>query len=459
MAPKTLLFYAKRNGSYWLSNFPGLPVADASPLVDLTDKELTFESELLLAISSTMEGNPLLKRHNYFASYKMCGTVYVLLEKRDTLFPLTPLSSCGSTLGVRSVDSNEGLRRARPTSESIVGSEEGQDADWMSSGRSSPAGVTRNEGHASSVDGNMQVGWQNLGRIVHRNGRFPRVKSGWSAPRHTKLPSVVRWDKLTDDDGIIKPSNSEGHASVALSEDKRISHLQAAKYDHHALVIDSSKDKATSSNEQAAEKGRHMATHPLIVGQDIQTNKSDTEDNASIKSTLARNGSASSGSTFAAKLADATDALKEKMPSLTRTPYPPLSGFDTSLLQRLPSPYGNLYLSPPTSSYPHNPSYPSTSRYGAVSAPLDDGLSCCPPHALAYNAYPRGDYMSPAYRQPVDHIAKHCPSSSGPAPTSPAASIPPVASVPAEAPAPAPDSTTAPTPTVDSKPAYDGPDW
>ncbi|PWY67291.1 hypothetical protein BO83DRAFT_96616 [Aspergillus eucalypticola CBS 122712] len=100
MAPKILFLFEKDNDRYWLSDATGLPIADGCPLLDLTDKELVYETELLMMVTSAMEAKLMPLNYNYLASYKIAETYYVLLEERldGGRFPAISPSSNSATL-------------------------------------------------------------------------------------------------------------------------------------------------------------------------------------------------------------------------------------------------------------------------------------------------------------------------------------------------------------------------
>ncbi|KAL7661383.1 hypothetical protein M752DRAFT_11191 [Aspergillus phoenicis ATCC 13157] len=100
MAPKLLFLFEKDNDRYWLSDATGLPIADGCPLLDLKDKELVYETELLIMVTSAMEAKLVPANYNYLASYKIAETYYVLLEERiDGGFTAISPSSNSATLG------------------------------------------------------------------------------------------------------------------------------------------------------------------------------------------------------------------------------------------------------------------------------------------------------------------------------------------------------------------------
>ncbi|PYI12589.1 hypothetical protein BO78DRAFT_435044 [Aspergillus sclerotiicarbonarius CBS 121057] len=416
MAPKLLLIYEKEDSRYWLTNSPGLAVADASPLVDLTDKEFIFESELLLAVASTMEGNMVPKHLNYLASYQMGETYYVLLEKRDTLTPLTPLSSCVSeTLGVRSVHSNEGCRRRRSSSESMGVSEEGQAAEPKRSGWSTPVADTRSEGHASencwdNKDEPTQSDWS-ASPIIAINDGFLNWSVPLQPPSNDDHASVDNWDSKDEPAHVgwnCETGNSDGRASVAPSENKWNAYSHTTTNNNHAFVFpcDTKKD-VESSNEQSAKEGTHIAPFPLVVGKDVLSNKNDVGDNVSIESTQAQRSSSCAGTTFAAKVAHASDTLKEKMPGIARTRYSPFPGIESHAVEDHTAPSANTYPFAPSRSYPHNMPHQSAFRDGGLFDRFDDIQSPCSSRGPAYRQYYWGGYVPPAYRQYVDHEPMH----------------------------------------------------
>ncbi|RAK93496.1 hypothetical protein BO79DRAFT_24532 [Aspergillus costaricaensis CBS 115574] len=154
MAPKLLFLFEKDNDRYWLSDATGLPIADGCPLLDLTDKELVYETELLMMVTSAMEAKLMPTNYNYLASYKIAETYYVLLEERldGGRFPaISPASNSATLEDGDSVGSNDETPTTRyPPSYSLSDVE---DKDCAGSEIVAPSQITTNP--STSSDGGI----------------------------------------------------------------------------------------------------------------------------------------------------------------------------------------------------------------------------------------------------------------------------------------------------------------
>ncbi|OJZ88135.1 hypothetical protein ASPFODRAFT_530436 [Aspergillus luchuensis CBS 106.47] len=154
MAPKLLFLFEKDNDRYWLSDATGLPIADGCPLLDLTDKELVYETELLMMVTSAMEAKLMPTNYNYLASYKIAETYYVLLEERldGGRFPAISPSSNSATLDDGdSVGSDDETPTTRyPPTYSLS---DGEDKDCAPSEIVAPSQITTNP--STSSDGGI----------------------------------------------------------------------------------------------------------------------------------------------------------------------------------------------------------------------------------------------------------------------------------------------------------------
>ncbi|GKZ33205.1 hypothetical protein AbraIFM66950_002997 [Aspergillus brasiliensis] len=150
MAPKLLLLFEKENDRYWLSDHTGLPIADGCPLLDLKDKELVYETELLMTVTSAMEAKLVPSNYNYLASYKIAASYYVLLEERldGASLALSSLSSSATFRDeISTVSENGTPRYSRPSTHSLL---EGEDSDCTDSDFVTPSQSSTATNSASS---------------------------------------------------------------------------------------------------------------------------------------------------------------------------------------------------------------------------------------------------------------------------------------------------------------------
>ncbi|PWY83144.1 hypothetical protein BO94DRAFT_547639 [Aspergillus sclerotioniger CBS 115572] len=411
MAPKILLLYERDDNRYWFANAPGLAIAEGSPLADLSDKYLIYESDLLLAVSNTMDGDLVPKHHNYLASYKIDETYYVLLERmphQDILTPLTPLSSCVSeTLGVRSVHSIGDNRRGRPLDSITVG-DNGHGAEPMRSGWSTPSVPARSDGNASvgqshwtNKDEPTLHGWETPPQTAKSDRGFPSIAySDCSAPTQTARSN----DNASADGWDIKDTSA--HAGwdfeLANSDDGRastsnsgwITYPQTANSENNAPVshYDANEDVELRNEQSTNERGT-MAPSPLItdqaIGNDNQSGKNDAKDDTNVNATMAHKDSVRSATSFAAKVARAGDGLKGKMPNFAKSPC---YGYPKSPYPHQPAPYW---------SYPQNDTY-SFSIHEGLSFPRSNAVPCYYEPLHPYDCYVSGEVIPP-WQDPRRH--------------------------------------------------------